>query len=212
MKRSALVCKKLRILISSGPTQEPLDPVRYLTNRSTGVMGRCLFEAAQQRGHKPTLIECPTMARTARDLERVLKAQLPKHHVLIMAAAVCDVRPKNVSGSKIKKDKLEIVKLVKNPDILVNLSKIKKTNQVFIGFGLESENILKNGLKKLKSKSLEAIVLQEVTIKNSPFGNKNVKARILTSDGQIKIFSSVSKIALAGKIITLAEKIKFRII
>jgi phosphopantothenoylcysteine decarboxylase / phosphopantothenate---cysteine ligase len=203
-KRS-LLPKSLRILISSGPTQEPLDPVRYLSNNSTGVMGQCLFASAKLRGHRVTLIECPGQARTAGDLYRVLKRLLPGYDALIMAAAVCDVRPKKVSSVKIKKNQLDVIPLVRNPDILKNLSKIKKSKQIFIGFGLESDQIIKKGSDKLKAKSLEAIVLQKVTQRSLPFGRRNIGAFILQKGGAVESFKSVSKNVLAGRVIKLAE-------
>lgn len=168
-------------------------------------MGRCLWESAKRRGHRSTLVECPGQARTARDLNQVLTRLLPKYDVLIMAAAVCDVRPKKVSAVKIKRDQLDAVEFVRNPDILKNLSKIKKPRQIFIGFGLESNEIIKKGADKLKAKSLEAIVLQKVTPKSLPFGNRNIDSAILIKDGSLEIYKSISKPLLARQIIRFVE-------
>ena len=93
--------KKIRFLIASGPTREPLDPVRYLSNYSTGTMGKYLAESAKKAGHKVTWVECPNKIETADELEIELKKLLPKNDVLIMAAAVCDVKPKKFSLLKI---------------------------------------------------------------------------------------------------------------
>ena len=90
----------MRFLIVYGPTQEPIDPVRFISNYSTGTMGRHLVEAAEKRGHKVTAVECPTDAQTANELLAKLKKVLPKNDCLIMAAAVCDMRPKSVSKIK----------------------------------------------------------------------------------------------------------------
>ena len=121
----------MRFLIAFGPTQEPLDPVRFLSNRSTGTIGRYLVSAARKKGHRVEAVECPKDVQTARDLEKKLKKSLPKNDVLIMAAAVCDVRPRLVSAMKLKKDKLLTVHMVRNPDILAGLARQKKKNQIW---------------------------------------------------------------------------------
>jgi phosphopantothenoylcysteine decarboxylase/phosphopantothenate--cysteine ligase len=195
-----------RFLIASGPTQEPLDPVRFLSNYSTGTMGKRLAEAARRRGHRVTWVQCPREARTALDLRKKLSALLPRNDVLIMAAAVCDARPARVSAVKIKKRALSTIRLVKNPDILASLAKKKKKGQVFIGFGLESEKILANGLKKLRQKSLELIVLQKVTKKRTPFGDRPIEAYLLKKNGDVRRFGSISKERLAELLVREAEE------
>jgi phosphopantothenoylcysteine decarboxylase/phosphopantothenate--cysteine ligase len=195
---------RLKILIASGPTQEPLDPVRYLSNYSTGTMGRCLFEAAREK-HKVTWIQCPKDAQTARELLALLKKKLPQNDVLIMAAAVCDVRPEKVETGKIKKERLEALKLVKNPDILAELANKKKKSQVFIGFGLETGDVLRNGLSKLRKKNLELILLQQVTIKKNPFGEKLIDAAALDSLKNVRRFKRSSKETIARYLIGKAE-------
>ena len=197
---------KSRFLIVSGPTREPLDPVRFLSNYSTGVMGRYLNEAAKARGHKVSWVQCPGDAETAIDLLKKLKALLSQHDVLVMAAAVADVRPASKSAKKLKKGVLKNIRLVKNPDILAILAKQKTRKQVFVGFALESENSLENGAKKLQSKNLEAIVLQRVTSKQKPFGETPVWAGILKADGSLKSWKSISKKELAKNIIRQAEE------
>ena len=194
----------MKVLIVYGPTQEPIDPVRFISNQSTGTMGRLLVEAARHGGHEITAVECPKDARTARDLQSILGKLLPKHDVLIMAAAVCDARPEKVSRAKIKKENLKTIRLVKNPDILAGLAKRKKKGQIFIGFGIESEDVIENGFKKLKSKNLDMIVMQEISAKKSPFGDKAVDAMVLEKDGRIQKFKSVSKKKLAGKLLDMA--------
>ena len=120
----------MNFLIAFGPTREPIDPVRFLSNYSTGTMGRCLVEAAKIRGHRVDAVECPNDAETARDLENVLKARMAKTDVLVMAAAVCDARPEKLAAKKIKKQNLGSIKLVKNPDILAGLAKKKRKDQI----------------------------------------------------------------------------------
>ena len=199
--------RKIRFLIASGPTREPLDPVRYLSNYSTGTMGKCLVKAAMGKRHQVTWIECPKKAETALKLERILKRLLPKHDVLIMAAAVCDVRPHRVSGIKIKKEALSNIQLTKNPDILMSLSSMKRKNQIFVGFGLESENLLKNGFKKLKQKNLDLIVLQKITNKINPFGDKLINVFLLAGTEDIKTYRLIHKQKLAKLIIEMAGKL-----
>lgn len=198
---------RLRFLIAFGPTQEPIDPVRFLSNYSTGVMGKSLVAAAKKRGHRVESVECPKRAQTARELDRLMWGLLPKSDVLVMAAAVADVRPAVVSGTKIKKDKLRGVRFVKNPDILAHLAKRKKRGQVFVGFGLESGDLAKNGAAKMRRKDLELIVLQKVTEKNKPFGKKTIDATLMDRKGKTAACRSVTKDKLAGILVRQAEEI-----
>jgi len=198
---------RLRFLIAFGPTQEPIDPVRFISNHSTGVMGRSLVAAAKKRGHRVESVECPKRAQTARELDRLMWGLLPKSDVLVMAAAVADVRPSKVSGTKIKKNELRGVRFVKNPDILAHLAKRKKRGQVFVGFGLESGNLAKNGAAKMRRKNLELIVLQKVTKKNKPFGKKAIDATLMDREGKTAVCRSVTKDKLAGILVRQAEEI-----
>lgn len=195
----------MKVLIASGPTQEPIDPVRFISNYSTGVMGQRLVAAAKKRGHRVDWVRCPEDAPTARALEKKLKLLLPKNDVLIMAAAVCDARPARVSARKIKKADFSSLKLVKNPDILAVLLKKKKPGQIFIGFALESENFFKNALGKLKRKGLDLIVLQKVTKNNTPFGDKKVDFFILDKNNSRRSFPSATKDRVAAYLIQAAE-------
>ncbi len=198
---------RLRFLIAYGPTQEPIDPVRFISNRSTGVMGKSLVTAAKSRGHHVESVECPKRVQTARELDRLMWDLLPAADVLVMAAAVADVRPARVSGTKIKKNRLHGVRFVKNPDILAHLAKRKKRNQVFIGFGLESENLARNGAEKMRRKSLELIALQKVTKKNNPFGKKAIDVCLMDRAGKTAVYRSVAKDKLAGVLVGRAEEI-----
>ncbi|MCG3177305.1 MAG: Coenzyme A biosynthesis bifunctional protein CoaBC [Candidatus Omnitrophica bacterium] len=197
--------RPLKYLIVYGPTQEPFDPVRYLTNRSTGTMGRLLVQAARRSGHRVTAIQCPDQARTARDLLRQLRSLIGRHDVFIMAAAVCDVRPARVSGSKIKKEALQTVRFVKNPDILRELRKRKTKNQAFVGFALESHALDRNAHKKLISKGLDLIVGQKVSQKIDPFGPVSMDVLLLTPDGERKAYARITKTALARILVSCGE-------
>ena len=199
--------KRLRFLIASGPTEEPIDPVRFISNNSTGIMGQRLFQAAKLKGHAVTWIRCPEKARTAIELQTKMAALLPKNDVVIMAAAVCDVRPKHFSGNKIKKGNLRAISLVKNPDILVSLKKKKKEGQVFIGFGIESARIFENGFKKVILKGLDLIVLQKFTKNSNPFGEKPIQAYLLDRGKKRRHFWAISKNRLSKILVSEAEKL-----
>jgi len=154
-----------------------------------------------------TWVECPTHARTALELQKALARLVPRNDVLIMAAAVCDVRPFHFSGSKIKKENLRVIPLVKNPDILASLKKKKKRHQVFIGFGLESSHIFENGFEKVVSKGLDLIVLQKVTKNSNPFGEKPIHAYLLDREKKRRRFGVISKNKLSKILVREAERL-----
>jgi phosphopantothenoylcysteine decarboxylase/phosphopantothenate--cysteine ligase len=198
--------KKLRILVASGPTREPIDPVRYLSNYSTGAMGEALARAVRRRGHRLTWVRSPEDAETARDLLKKLSALLPKNDVLMMASAVCDARPVQKAATKIKKAGFKQIRLTQNPDLLAELARKKKKSQIFIGFALESKNLLENGFDKLLRKKLEAILLQRVTENNAPFGKKTIDAILLRKDSSLQAMKGVSKDRIAAALVREAEK------
>jgi len=164
--------KGLRVLIGAGRTEEPLDPVRVLTNRSSGRMGFALAEAARDRGAQVTVVAGPVSVdapagvdvvsvTTALQMERAMTERGPKANVVIMAAAVADYRPARPSPQKIKRDggsPLEI-KLEPNPDILAGLGAAKKKEQIVVGFALETNDGVENARKKLAAKNADLIVL-----------------------------------------------------
>ncbi|HTL70581.1 MAG TPA: phosphopantothenoylcysteine decarboxylase [Candidatus Eisenbacteria bacterium] len=195
----------MKFLIVSGPTREPIDPVRYLSNYSTGVMGERLEEAAKKRGHRVTAVRCPGDAETARELLAKLQKLTPAHDALVMAAAVCDKRPVKISPAKIKKNELDTVRLIDNPDILATLARKKSKKQVFIGFALESEKFLENGYRKLVSKRLEAIFIQRVMNDSKPFGNTSLEAYLLTRDKRFRHFRRIDKTQAAELLVREAE-------
>lgn len=185
MKRSAKATEKtglrpsslrhsastVSILITAGPTREYIDPVRYLSNDSSGQMGFALAAEAKKRGYRVTLIHgpvnlaAPIGIRTvsvvsAADMLRACSKEWPRHDVLIMAAAVADYRPRNVSAIKIKKQKADLtLKLEPTVDILATLVGKKEANQRVIGFALEDRNPRERAHDKLMRKNLDAIVL-----------------------------------------------------
>ena len=170
-------------------------------------MGRALVEAAKSKGHTVTAVECPKDAESATKLLVLLKELAPKCDVLIMTAAVCDMRPKITSKIKIKKDKLSKMELVKNPDILAQLAKTKKKGQVFTGFALESSDLGRNGRFKMKAKGLDLIVVQKVSHKEKPFGEKEVDFMILSRQGEVQKTGPIAKTQLARILIARTEAI-----
>jgi len=200
----------MKILITAGPTREYLDPIRFISNPSTGKMGYLLAEFLQKKGYKTILISGPTHLKppknvklikieTAEEMKKEVLKDFPKVDCLIMASAISDWRPEEVSISKIKRKKEWTLKLIPNPDILKEVSKIKKKNQIVIGFSLETEKIKENALKKLKEKKLDLIV------GNTPsFFGKGKKAEVIFifKDGRIKEFSKISKEEVVKKIVS----------
>ena len=206
----------MNILITAGPTIEPIDPVRFISNRSTGVMGFAIAEAAGKRGHKVILISGPTRlapprgvkffpVETARQMQEQVLKNFPKAGVVIMAAAVSDYRPAVVAAQKIKKGPPAInLKLVKNPDILEALARQKK-DKIVVGFSLETENLYKGTLAKLKKKNLDLIVANQLTKRQDIFGNKKMNVLILDKKGNKKQLWNVEKTKVAKEIILRVE-------
>lgn len=171
----AVSSQKLRILITAGGTREYIDPVRFLSNASSGRMGYALARAASQAGHKVTLISAPTSltppARvrlvriiSCQDLFRAVKSEFPACDCLIMAAAVSDYTPLHKEKNKIKKNTgCLTLRLKPTPDILAWAGRQKKKGQILVGFALEDKNLKKNAEQKLKSKNLDLIVANAPT-------------------------------------------------
>lgn len=201
--------KRLKVLITCGGTQEPLDPVRFISNRASGTLGAELAHCYSKMGHGVTLVhgQMPLSNElkvkkipftTTHNLKRILRAQIQKHDVLYMTAAVSDYRPQKLHKQKIKKSgkKELLLKLIPNPDILVSLKAFKK-KRIYIGFSVESSDILKNAQRKLTQKSLDLLVAQKVGGKHEPFGQVPVDAWLLRKDGSREYFKGISKRKLA---------------
>jgi len=183
-----------KVLVSAGPTREPLDPVRCITNYSSGKMGYALAGEAASRGAETVLVSGPTCLQPPPGvrLERVetaleMKAAIEKHFplldALVMAAAVSDYRPRQRLLQKQKKDEGELqLVLQRNPDILAELGK-QKQNQILVGFAAETENLLENAQTKLKQKNLDLIVANDVSLPDSGFGCDTNKAALIDANG-----------------------------
>lgn len=209
----------MNILVVSGPTREPIDPVRYISNYSTGIMGYSIAEEAHKRKHKVIFITGPAESgipkchkavsvQTAREMYCEILKYFSDVDCLIMASAVCDYRPKKVCSSKISSaSKTLNISLVRNPDILKALRKIKK-KQFIVGFALQSENMVKLAVSKLKSKGLDIIVANKtVPGCNSPFGFGNTDLTVIFKDGKIVKYDDISKKKFAGILLDNVENI-----
>lgn len=186
-----LACKKdlqgLRILVTAGPTQEPLDPVRYLTNHSSGKMGYAIAHAAMLRGADVTLVSGPTALKypplvrtipivTAQDMYEAVTQEAPQADIIIKAAAVADYTPETVADNKIKKSDSDLsIPLRRTRDILGYLGTHRRPGQFLCGFSMETEYMLENSRKKLDKKNLDMIVANNVKDAGAGFqGNTNV--------------------------------------
>ena len=186
-----LACKKdlrgLRILVTAGPTQEPLDPVRYLTNHSSGKMGYAIAHAAMLRGADVTLVSGPTALKypplvrtipivTAQDMYEAVTREAEHADIIIKAAAVADYTPETVADNKIKKSDSDLsIPLRRTQDILGYLGTHRRPGQFLCGFSMETEHMLENSRKKLSKKNLDMIVANNVKDAGAGFqGNTNV--------------------------------------
>ncbi|MFN7170118.1 MAG: phosphopantothenoylcysteine decarboxylase [Candidatus Omnitrophota bacterium] len=201
--------KSRHMLITAGPTREPLDGVRFISNYSTGTLGYCLAEEAKRKGYKVTLISGPTHLKppkgvnfvsvnTALEMYRKVKEGFPFCDCLIMTAAVGDFQPEKIFRRKIKKEGKENLnlRLKKTPDILYEMGKIKK-NKILIGFSLETENLIRNAQEKLRKKNLDLIIAQKMDRNKSPFGENKVSPIFIYKDGSSQKIPLCSKSQLA---------------
>ena len=203
----------LRILISSGPTIEPIDAVRFIGNRSSGRMGDALARAASDLGARVTLVSGPTSLppppgaklysiSTAMEMEKVLKDQFGTHQVLIMTAAVSDYRPTATTTEKKKKDgKNWTLELVENPDILKGLAESKKPGQFVIGFAAESILDHDQLLAKCRRKNVDLLVANDISNPETGFGSTDNAVTLVFPDGIFDRIERQTKSAIARKIL-----------
>jgi phosphopantothenoylcysteine decarboxylase/phosphopantothenate--cysteine ligase len=197
------------IVVTAGGTQEPIDPVRHIGNRSSGKMGFALAEAARDRGARVTLISAPTSlpdpagietahVQTARQMKEAVTKAVSKADALIMAAAVADYQPEREYKSKIKKESHSLtLELVRTPDILAEV----KGNFIRVGFAAESENVVANARKKLQQKKLDLIVANDITSADSGFGADTNKVTLIDKKGNVEDLPLLTKSEIADKIL-----------
>ena len=220
---SALTPKDLRkhnILVTAGPTIEPMDPVRFISNRSSGKMGYAVAKAAERRGARVTLISGPSSLKPpegvtfvrvekAAEMEAAVFKYLPKTTSIIMAAAVSDFKPSVTSKVKLKKEAINILKLKRNNDILKKIAK-KKAGRILIGFAAETGNGVKNAGNKLKEKNLDMIVMNNVLQEGAGFDSDTNIIAIIDKKGKIEKHPKMNKIDAANVILDKMLKLKKR--
>jgi phosphopantothenoylcysteine decarboxylase / phosphopantothenate---cysteine ligase len=215
LNRTAGDLQGKRILVTAGPTQEPIDPVRFLSNHSSGKMGFAIAAAAAQRGAAVTLISGPVHLSTPSRVKRVEVTTAQHMHdavlehftdtdVLIMAAAVADFSPAEVAETKIKREKIAddrwMIECVKNPDIL-RAAAGRKKHQVLIGFALETNDEIAHARKKLETKGLDLIVMNNPGVEGAGFGSETNVVTLLSPDGTAEKLPRKSKTDVANDIL-----------
>ena len=208
-----------RILVSAGPTQEPIDPVRFISNRSSGKMGYALAEAARARGAHVILVTGPTAllqpqgvevvaVETAEEMTKALCARLAWSTAVIMAAAVADYRPAQVAPHKLKKQGQghQTLRLEPTTDILTTLS-AQRTHQLLIGFAAETQDLIAHATQKLSAKGLDLIVANDITREEAGFGSDQNAASVIDRQGRITEFPLMAKRQLADQILNVAHRL-----
>lgn len=203
--------KQLKFLITAGPTREPIDAVRFISNRSSGKMGYALAAAAKSRGAKVTLISGPValeippnleseLVETAAQMRESVLKHAPSSDVIIMAAAVSDFRASKVAAGKIKKTEAKAtlaINLEKNPDIIAEVGKSKSNRQIVIGFAAETEELIQNAKKKLTEKNLDLIVANDVLKEGAGFESDTNIVTIISKNGKVKNLPLMTKFEVA---------------
>lgn len=210
-----------RVLITAGPTREPIDPVRYISNFSTGKMGIALAEECARRGAQVTLVKGPTSLKaqgnqvaeinvqSAAEMYTACSQYFAESDVIIFAAAVADYTPKTPAATKIKKNENEFtLELVKTKDIAYELGKEKTDCQLCIGFALETDNEMANAEAKLKKKNLDLIVLNSLQDAGAGFQHDTNKITIVDKSGNVVKFDLKSKTEVAADIVDYIERLK----
>ncbi len=201
-----------RLLITAGPTREPIDPVRYITNHSTGKMGYALAKAAMLRGARVTLVSGPVSispppfvevvpVTEAEEMYQAVMQRAPQADWIIKAAAVADYRPKEVSSEKVKKSEGKLsLEMERTKDILGCLGEHKTPGQFLCGFSMETENMLENSRKKLEKKNLDMIVANNLKVEGAGFANDTNVVTIITKSKEVSL-PKLTKEETAGRIL-----------
>lgn len=212
----------LTVMVTAGGTKEPLDPIRHISNRSSGKMGYALARAALKRGAQVILISAPTgmsppagakviWVERAREMYEQVLTHASKADVVFKAAAVADYSPRFTANQKIKKkDEVYLLELEKTPDILFELGQRKQPHQILVGFAAETENLEENARRKLAQKNLDLIVANDVTQPGSEFGQDTNIVKIIYPDGKIISLPQMEKTVLAHHILDLVLPLRLK--
>lgn len=209
----------IRLLVTAGPTIEAIDPVRYITNRSSGKMGYSIAAQAAKRGATVTLVtgktnlDIPSKVdriieiESAQDLYEAMMAEVDNNDVIIQSAAVADYKPKSYSDKKIKKtDDDLVIELDRNKDVAKEIGKIKK-GQVLVGFAAETNDLLKNASAKIKKKNLDFIVANDLTLSGAGFGTDTNVVKFIDARGEIQEIPKCMKTEVADHILDKVKSI-----
>lgn len=216
------ILKNQKALVTAGPTYEPLDPVRFVGNHSSGKMGFALAEALYENGADVTIVSGPVhqlkkykginiiQANTAEEMFNACMQLHDEMDIEVMAAAVADYKPAEVATEKIKKNKTDLsLQLTKTKDILASLGSAKKANQFLVGFALETNNEKENALTKLKTKNADMIVLNSLQDKHAGFGFDTNKVSVFFNDETSVEFNLATKKEIASNIVDLIIQKKY---
>lgn len=208
----------IKMMVTAGPTQEAIDPVRYISNHSSGKMGYAIAEAADKRGAEVGILSGPvnlprprnidvTYVKTAQEMYREALNRYEECQVLVMVAAVADYRCETILDNKMKKseDRLTL-DLIKNPDIAKEMGKLKG-NRILVGFCAETGDLLKNAKDKLEAKNLDMIVANDVTVEGAGFGSDTNVVKILLRDGTLRELPLLKKTEVAEAILDEVVKL-----
>ena len=206
---------RLRFVITAGPTREHIDPVRFLSNPSTGKMGFAVARAAAARGHDVALVAGPVALKTPKGVRRVdvtsaremlaaVEGELAPGAILVATAAVADWRPAKCAAKKLKKGEMPgVLKLVRNPDILKTVVGVRK-----IGFAAETNDVIAEARRKCREKDLEMIVANDVTEKGSGFGTDTNRVAFVKKDGTVERLPLMTKLSVARRIVRECEGLR----
>lgn len=208
----------MKLLITAGPTREYLDPVRFLSNRSTGKMGYALAAEGVRRGHEVWLISGPVVLTApdgakllsvvcAADMHAAVMEALPEVDALIMCAAVADWRPRRIATEKLKKDVMSgTLELERTDDILASVSQVRRGDQRIIGFAAETERVYESALDKCRRKSLDMVVANDVSRADAGFESDTNEVMLVTADGESEPIPRMSKSKVARRILDWLDR------
>jgi phosphopantothenoylcysteine decarboxylase/phosphopantothenate--cysteine ligase len=208
------------VLVTAGPTEEPLDAVRYISNRSSGKMGYALAEASRRRGARVLLVSGPThtdppaahtfeRVRTAAEMAEAVLRLADTATVVLMAAAVADFRPSAAHPGKIKKQHgAPVVKLEPTADILAEISRRRRDGQIIVGFAAETEQLEENAAAKLRSKRLDLLVANDVSQAGAGFDVDTNIVTLLFPDGRKTALEKMSKLDVANRVLDAVVEIR----